>query len=261
MESQLMATVDDPDALPQPLGEYKPVDKWQAHINYLFYQLRGDQQRSFYQTFTSADYRLAHALAADYYEQVVKRDKKAAGKSAKPAGQTESVSNAVRPLIVMEWGPGNGNLAACFLSHVQRLDKAGQVYPRIRYLLVDSQAQALEQARAHPDLAPHLSQVDSLCGEVENLSTIADGSVDRIFTNELWNELTTKLLAKKGADYEEEYLRPNLHERKAAAIGNWSAFVRAFESKDIDQLKQSPPFLDDLIWERSYPSSSSATCA
>ena len=252
MESQLMATVDDPDALPQPLGEYKPVDKWQAHINYLFYQLRGDQQRSFYQTFTSADYRLAHALAADYYEQVLKRDKKAAGKSAKSVGQTESVSNAVRPLIVMEWGPGNGNLAACFLSHVQRLDKAGQVYPRIRYLLVDSQAQALEQARAHPDLAPHLSQVDSLCGEVENLSTIADGSVDRIFTNELWNELTTKLLAKKGADYEEEYLRPNLHERKAAAIGNWSAFVRAFESKDIDQLKQSPPFLDDLIWEREY---------
>ena len=78
MEQQLMTRIDDPDALPQPLGEYKPVDQWQAHINVLFYQLRGDQQRSFYQTFTSADYRLAHALAADYYDRVIKREKKAA---------------------------------------------------------------------------------------------------------------------------------------------------------------------------------------
>ena len=68
MEQHLMTQLEDPDALPQPIGEYKPVDYWQAHINTLFYQLRGDQQRSFYQTFTSADYRLAHALAADYFE-------------------------------------------------------------------------------------------------------------------------------------------------------------------------------------------------
>ena len=252
MESQLMAPVDDPDALPQPLGEYKPVDQWQAHINALFYQLRGDQQRNFYQTFTSADYRLAHALATDYYEQVLKRDKKAAVKSTAPGGQSDPLPKDARPLIVMEWGPGNGNLAACFLSHLQRLDKTGQVYPRIRYVLVDSQAHALEQARAHPDLAPHLTQVESICGNVENLAAIAAGSVDRIFCNELWNELATKLLAKKGADYEEEYLRPNLHERKAAAIADWSGFVRAFDSKDIERLKQSPPFLDDLIWEREY---------
>ena len=46
MEQHLMTPVEDPDALPQPIGEYKPVDYWQAHINTLFYQLRGDQQRS-----------------------------------------------------------------------------------------------------------------------------------------------------------------------------------------------------------------------
>ena len=252
MEQQLMAQVDDPDALPQPLGEYKPVDQWQAHINALFYQLRGDQQRNFYQTFTSADYRLAHALAADYYEQVLKRDKKATGKPPASVEQTRIPSKEAGQLTVMEWGPGNGNLAACFLSHVQRLDKAGQVYPRIRYVLVDSQVHSLERARAHPDLAPHLAKVESLCADVENLSATADGSVDRIFCNELWNELGTKLMARKGADYEEEYLRPNLNERKAAAIADWSGFVRAFEAKDIERLKQSPPFLDDLIWEREY---------
>ncbi len=255
MEQHMMTQVDDLDALPQPLGEYKPVDHWQAHINVLFYQLRGDQQRSFYQTFTSADYRLAHALAADYYDQVIKREKKAAVKREASNGQSETPpadSSPQSPLTVMEWGPGNGNLAACFLSHVQRLDKAGRVYPRLRYVLVDSQAHALERARTHPDLAPHLAKVESLCADVESLATVADGSVDRILCNELWNELATKLLVKKGAEYEEEHLRPNLNERKAAAIADWSGFVRAFEAKDIDRLKQFPPFLDDLIWEREY---------
>ena len=58
----------DADALPQLIGDYKPVDQWQVHINRLFYRFRGDQVRSFYQTFASADYRLAHALASDYYK-------------------------------------------------------------------------------------------------------------------------------------------------------------------------------------------------
>ena len=67
--------LQDADALPQLIGDYKPVDQWQVHINTLFYRFRGDQIRSFYQTFASADYRLAHALAADYFEKVVKREK------------------------------------------------------------------------------------------------------------------------------------------------------------------------------------------
>lgn len=254
MEQHLMTQVEDPDALPQPLGEYRPVDCWQAHINTLFYQLRGDQQRSFYQTFTSADYRLAHALAADYFEQVTKRDR-AASKQGSSVTRSAGDAAPVVPapsLTVMEWGPGNGNLAACFLSHLQKLDRAGQVYPRVRYVLVDAQASALEQARSHPDLAPHLSKVESLCADVENLATVADGTVDRIVCNELWNELATKLIVKKGGEYEEEHLRPNLNERKAAAIADWSGFVRAFEAKDIEKLKQFPPFLDDLIWEREY---------
>ena len=66
--------LQDAEALPQLIGEYRPVDQWQVHINKLFYRFRGDQVRRFYQTFASADYRLAHALAADYFEKVVKRD-------------------------------------------------------------------------------------------------------------------------------------------------------------------------------------------
>src|SRR5215510_3227264 len=101
--------LQDADALPQLIGDYKPVDRWQVHINTLFYRFRGDQIRSFYQTFASADHRLAHALAADYFEKAVTRDKTSRGKEASP-------------LTILELGPGNGNLAACFLSHLKVVD-------------------------------------------------------------------------------------------------------------------------------------------
>src|SRR5215510_13251048 len=100
--------LQDADALPQIIGEYKAVDQWQVHINRLFYRFRGDQIRSFYQTFASADYRLAHALAADYFEKVVKRDATRAAKSQLSPPSTQ-------PLTVIELGSGNGNLAAGFL--------------------------------------------------------------------------------------------------------------------------------------------------
>src|SRR5690349_1867803 len=117
--------LQDADALPQLIGEYKPLDHWQTHLNQLFYGLRGDKLRSYYQTFASAVFRLAHALAADYYERVVKRDK--AGRMTKDAPR----------LTILELGPGNGNLAACFLSHLKALDVQGTIYPRIRYIMAD----------------------------------------------------------------------------------------------------------------------------
>ena len=139
--------LQDADALPQLIGDYKPVDQWQVHVNTLFYRFRGDQIRSFYQTFASADYRLAHALASDYFEQVVKREK------------TSSKNIPNPPLTVMEWGPGNGNLAACFLSHLKALDKDGVIYPRVRYVLVDWEQAVLDAALAHPELSSHPDRV------------------------------------------------------------------------------------------------------
>ncbi|HET7910116.1 MAG TPA: hypothetical protein VFL19_05360, partial [Nitrospira sp.] len=94
--------LQDADALPQLIGDWKPVDQWQTHINQLFYRFRGDQIRNYYQTFASADYRLGHALAADYFEQVSKRDRSSKGH---PSAGTDA------PLTIIELGPGNGNLA------------------------------------------------------------------------------------------------------------------------------------------------------
>jgi hypothetical protein len=234
--------LQDADALPQLIGEYKPVDQWQAHINRLFYRFRGDQIRSFYQTFASADYRLAHALAADYFEKVVKRE------TTSGARLTPHPS----PLTVMELGPGNGNLAACFLSHLKGLDKQGVVYPRIRYVLVDWEQAVLDAAMAHSELGPHRNRVETCLGFLGRLDAVADGSVDRIICNELWNDLPTKLMSRKASDIEEEFMRPNLSETAHAKISNWAAFVRAFDAMDMEALKGFPPLLDDLVWEREY---------
>ncbi len=237
--------LQDADALPQLIGDYKPVDQWQVHINRLFYRFRGDQVRSFYQTFASADYRLAHALAADYFEKVVKRDATRAAKSQHSALSTQS-------LTVMELGPGNGNLAACFLSHLKILDKDGRVYPRIRYVLVDWEQAVLDAAMAHPELASHRNRVETHRGTVDRLDGREDGSVDRMICNELWNDLSTKLLSRQGGDIEEEFMRPNVSEAAHAKTSDWAAFVRAFGSMDIETLKGFPPFLDELVWEREY---------
>lgn len=232
--------LQDADALPQLIGDYKPVDQWQVHTNRLFYRLRGEQIRSFYQTFASADHRLADALAADYVEKVNAREK---------ASRTETHSS---PLTVVELGPGNGNLAACFLSRVKELDRDGKLYPRLRYLLVDWEQAVLDAALVSPGLQRHKDRVESLCSTGDQLTGIPDGSVDRIFSNELWNELPTKLLSRQGSEIEEEFLRPNLRETLHAKIEDWAGFVRAFDAGDATALAHYPPFFDDLVWEREY---------
>ena len=240
--------LQDADALPQLIGEYKPLDHWQTHLNELFYKLRGDQLGSYYRTFASADFRLAHALATDYYERVTKRERVGNRHSSENPPSTPHTAL----LTVLELGVGNGNLAACFLNHLKRLDQEGLVYPRVRYLMVDWEQSVLDRALAHPDLIPHRAKVDTYRGSVENLSGIADGSIDRVICNEVWSELPTKLLAKHGGDVEEEYLRPNLSEFLHAKIEDWPGFVRAFQARDLEALKTFPPFLDELVWEKEY---------
>ena len=240
--------LQDADALPQLIGEYKPLDQWQTHLNQIFYGLRGDKLRSYYQTYASADFRLGHALAADYYERITKRDK--AGN--RQQSLVDRIADDESRLTVLELGVGNGNLAACFLSHLKALDKQGTIYPRVRYVMVDWQQTVLDGALAHPELAVHREQVETHQGSVEHLAEIAEASVDRIICNELWNDLPTKLLAKHSGEVEEEYLRPNLSESLHANIQDWSTFVLAFQEIDLATLKTFPSFLDELVWEKEY---------
>lgn len=251
-----MSIFKDPDALPQLIGDFKPLDEWQGHLNRVFYGLRGGRVRDYYQTFAAADYHLAHALAADYYERVCTREK------VRPSTLKPGTSNL--ELVVMEWGAGNGNLAACFLNHLQGLDKEKTIYPRIRYILVDREESALALARSNRELARHRERVEFVPGSVEAqaggqesaVNRFPDGSVDRIFCNELWNELPTKLLLRKDGDIMEEYLRPNLSETMHAAVAadheSWPRFIQAFEACELDTLKGFPDFLEEIVWEREY---------
>src|SRR5437016_11317953 len=50
----------------------------------------------------------------------------------------------------------------------------------------------------------------------------------------------------------EEQVRPKLSDAKTKEFDDWSAFVRAFEAKDIAALKGGPSFLDEIIWEKDY---------
>jgi hypothetical protein len=219
---------------PQVIGDFKPVDEWQAHLNALFYGLRGGQVREFYQTLASADYRLAHALAVEFYE---------AQRSRKDLPQT---------LVVHEWGCGNGNLAACFLTHLKTLDAKALVVPKVRYVLVDNDREAVRSALTYPDLAPHRAQVSSLQADVQDLHSVKDGTVDWIVCNELWNDLPTKVMLRKEGEIVEEQIRPNLSDAKSKEFPDWFAFVKHFAAKDVAKLKEQPPFLDEIIWEKDY---------
>lgn len=232
-------TATSEDALPQLLGDFSPIDVWQTHMNQVFYGLRGGQLRNLYQTFAAADYRLGFALAADYMNRVQQREK------------THS-SMSSTPLTIMEWGGGNGNLAACFLDRVRALDSDGTVYPRIEYILIDSPDVVLESAKANADLAKHQGRIKFEQAQVPELKTFADGSVDRIICNEFWNETPTKLMLRKAGDIMEEHVRPNLKETRLQDFPDWTAFIQAFEHLDVPTLKGLPSFLEDIVWERTY---------
>ncbi len=259
MPQSLLNVLENPDALPQIMGEFRPLDEWQQHVNRLVYGLRFAALTEHSHTFATADYRLAHALAADYFSRACAREKTRSARTEGRVLRTEPQSSVrspqppdSSPLTVMEWGCGNGNLAACFLGHLKQLDRDGLIYPRVRYLMVDRSDEVLKGAIRHPDLAGHRAKVEMIQGDALELGTLKDQSVDRIVCNELWSELPTKLMLRKQSDLMEEHLRPNLTAGRHAAIPDWSAFVRAFGAADAPTLRGFPPFLDDIVWEKEY---------
>lgn len=253
---------ENEETLPQLLGEFAPIDVWQRHMNAVFYGLRGERVREFYQTFAAADYRLGYALAADYVQRAAQRQKACPERSSTSLSlrseQTEAQSRRAGPakgtgtLTIMEWGCGNGNLAACFLDHVKALDRDAALYPRMQYVLIDTSETVLDGARANAELAKHEDRVQFVQAAVPDLQTFADGSVDRIICNELWSELPTKLLLRKAGDVMEEHIRPNLKETRLADYPDWSGLVQAFDQVDVAGLKPLPAFLEDILWEREY---------
>ncbi len=215
-----------------PLGDFKPSDFWQTHINSIFYGIKGPQIHNHFQTYVSLDYRLAHALANDFY---------ARAKGSQPEKDI---------WYVQEWGVGNGNLAAYFLSRLREIDSANEVYPLIHYILCDESEEILKGVRANARLQEHAGKFSTVRIHAEHLDCFRDGSVAKIISNEIWDDLATKVLLKHEGLYYEEYLCPFLD--ASALPVEKDEFLEQFKNRDLEKLAQLPNFLDTIHWERDF---------
>jgi len=221
-----------PDSQLLPLGDFKPSDEWQTHVNAIFYGIKGPEIHNHFQTYVSRDYRLAHALADTFLKEV------------------QDHGPAEGPIHVQEWGVGNGNLAARFLSHLKAADSDPAVYTRIHYTLCDYSEEILNGVRANPNLQEHEGRYFLKPMNAEAQDDFEPHSVHKIISNEIWDDLATSVLLKNDGMLYEEYLQPLLP-RNIPNIP-WEPFVEQFTEKNLDALKSQPPFLEDIVWERSF---------
>ena len=219
-----------PNAL--PLGDFAPADQWQNHVNAIFYGTKGPAIHNHFQTYVSLDHRLAHAIADEYYELAL-RD-----------GALDETK------FILEWGVGNGNLAACFLSRLKAIDKDNQVYPKTHYILCDYSREILKGVRARASLQTHAGRFSTALVNAEAMDCFKPQSVYKIISNEIWDDLTTKILLKHQGLLYEEYLQPTL-DPGVPNIG-FADFIKLFKEKDLAGLQECPPFLEEIIWERDF---------
>ena len=214
-----------------PLGDFKPADEWQTHVNEIFYRIQGPGIHDHFQTYVSQDHRLAHALAEDYFERARQAD-------------------CTQPYFIMEWGVGNGNLAGCFLSHLQSIDTEEQVYPGTCYILCDFSMEILKGASNNARLKNHTGKFFTVQIDANYMDCFREKTIDKIISNEIWDDLSTKVLLKRDGSLYEEYIQP-LIDPVAAGI-NIDDFIKPFNEKNLDLLKGCPRLLQFITWERTY---------
>ena len=214
-----------------PLGDFKPADEWQTHVNEIFYGIQGPGIHDHFQTYVSQDHRLAHALAEDYFERARQ-------------------ANCTQPYFIMEWGVGNGNLAGCFLSHLQSIDVEEQVYPGTRYILCDFSMEILKGVSNNARLKNHTGKFFAVQIDANHMDCFREKTIDKIISNEIWDDLSTKVLLKRDGSLYEEYIQP-LIDPVAAGI-NIDDFIKPFNEKNLDLLKVCPRLLQFITWERTY---------
>ena len=215
-----------------PLGDFKPADEWQTHVNEIFYGIQGPDIHNHFQTYVSQDHRLAHALAEDYFEQ------------------TRKLANNARPRFIMEWGVGNGNLAGCFLSHLKSIDAEGLIYPNTRYILCDFSMEILKGARNNSRLKTHTGKFFTIQVDANHMDCFREKTIDKIISNEIWDDLSTKVLLKQDSSLYEEYLQPSMDPDTVGM--EIDSFIKPFNEKNLHSLKACPHLLQSILWERTY---------
>ena len=141
---------------------------------------------------------------------------------------------------------GNGNLAACFLSRLREIDSDNEVYPFVYYILCDESEEILKGVRANARLLEHAGKFSTVRVHAEHLDCFRTHSVAKIITNEIWDDLATKVLLKHQGLYYEEYLCPFLETLPS------EDFLEQFKNKDLEKLAAFPNFLNTIHWERDF---------
>ena len=137
-------------------------------------------------------------------------------------------SNTPRPHFIMEWGVGNGNLAGCFLTHLQSIDTEGKVYPYTRYILCDFSIEILKGARNNSRLKNHAGKFFTVQIDANNMDCFGEHTINKIISNEIWDDLATKILIKQDNSLCEEYLQP-LVDPDVVEI-NFDSFIKTTQS-------------------------------
>lgn len=219
---------------PQILGKFDTTDKWQAHINKIFYGLKGPAIHSHFQTFVSQDHRLSHALAEDYYQHAIK--------SVKRPGI----------IYVQELGIGNGNLASCFLNHLKEIDRDGIVYQKTHYIPCDYSWEIIKGIKEKAELQKHSGRFSIVQLSAYNLGCFKENRTFKLISNELWDDLKTKVFVKMKGNVVEEYLQPRIEAEYLHGIEDLDGFVRDFNTGALERLKNYPSFINNIIWEKEY---------
>ncbi|CAI2719102.1 hypothetical protein [Nitrospina watsonii] len=215
------------------LGDFHPADTWQVHVNHIFYGTKGPGIHNHFQTYVSRDHRLAHALADAFHSFC----------QSLPADDTA-------PLEVQEWGVGNGNLAARFLSRLRDIDSTGCAYPRLQYTLCDYSLEILKGVEANPHLQDHAGRFATAHLDARDMGGLAPHSLTWVLSNEIWDDLATRVLIKSQGTLYEEYLQPLID--RAVLDGDFETFLNRFENADLEALQAQPPFLEHIVWERAF---------
>ena len=125
-----------------------------------------------------------------------------------------------------------------------------EVYPFVHYILCDESEEILKGVRANVRLQEHSGKFSTIRVHAEHLDCFRPHSLAKIISNEIWDDLSTKVLLKHQGLYYEEYLCPFLD--AGAFPGEKEEFLGQFNDRDLAKLAQLPQFLDTIHWERDF---------
>tara|TARA_B100000586_G_scaffold221801_1_gene168896 strand:+ start:31 stop:1077 length:1047 start_codon:yes stop_codon:yes gene_type:complete len=108
----------------------------------------------------------------------------------------------------------------------------------------------LKGASNNARLKNHTGKFFTVQIDANHMDCFREKTIDKIISNEIWDDLSTKVLLKRDGSLYEEYIQP-LIDPVAAGI-NIDDFIKPFNEKNLDLLKGCPRLLQFITWERTY---------